>query len=283
MRKRALGKGLEALIPIKEKEVFQEGYRMIPVGDIKPNPYQARAEIEEADVKDLIASIKEKGVIEPVVVKRSDNQFILAAGERRLKAAQFAGFTEVPAIIRDLTDQELLEIGLIENLHRKDLNPIEEAVAYEQLNKNFGLTHEQIAQLVSKDRSTITNGLRLLTLPEKLRNYLQTGKLNQGHAMALLSLEDETKMVQIGERIAKEGLSVRATEILIKRLQRRPRIVPGPDKEANLLMLEDELSKLLHTKVTIQWKRKRGKITIHCFSLEDFNRVYEMIKKAKKA
>ena len=282
MRKRALGKGLEALIPAKDKAVFQEGYRMVSIQDVKPNPYQPRAKIQESEIKDLILSIKEKGVIEPLIVRREDEIFVLAAGERRLKAAQLAGLKEVPVIIRDLTNQELLEIGLIENLHRKDLDPIEEANAYDELNKNFGLTHDQIAALVGKDRSTITNTLRLLTLPKKIRNYLRSGKLSQGHARTLLSIEDEIKMLQIAERIVKEEVSVRAAEALVKRLQRKPRILPGPEKSANLLILEDELSKLLHTKVTIDWKKNKGSITIHCFSLEDFTRIYEILKKGKK-
>ncbi|MBA7513444.1 Stage 0 sporulation protein J [subsurface metagenome] len=282
MRKRALGKGLEALIPVKDKGVFHEGYRMIPIKDINPNPYQPRAKIEESEVKDLILSIKKKGVIEPLIVKRVDKKFVLAAGERRLRAAQFAGLKEVPVVIRDLTNQELLEIGLIENLHRKDLNPVEEANAYDELNKKFGLTHDQIASLVGKDRSTITNTLRLLTLPKKLVGYLRSGKLNQGHARALLSIGDEIRMLHVAECIVKEERSVRATEALVKRLQRKPRIVPGPEKSANLLILEDELSKLLHTKVAIDWKKNKGSITIHCFSLEDFTRIYEILKKGKK-
>ena len=281
MRKRALGKGLEALIPAKDKAVFQEGYRMVFIQDIKPNPYQPRAKIQESEIKDLILSIKEKGVIEPLIVRREDEKFVLAAGERRLRAAQLAGLKEVPVVIRDLTNQELLEIGLIENLHRKDLDPIEEANAYDELNKKFGLTHDQIAALVGKDRSTITNTLRLLTLPKKIRNYLRSGKLSQGHARTLLSIEDEIKMLQIAERIVKEEVSVRAAEALVKRLQRKPRILPGPEKSANLLILEDELSKLLHTKVTIDWKKNKGSITIHCFSLEDFTRIYEILKKGK--
>lgn len=281
MRKRALGKGLEALIPAKDKAVFQEGYRMVSIQDIKPNPYQPRAKIQESEIKDLILSIKEKGVIEPLIVRREDEKFVLAAGERRLRAAQLAGLKEVPVVIRDLTNQELLEIGLIENLHRKDLDPIEEANAYDELNKKFGLTHDQIAALVGKDRSTITNTLRLLTLPKKIRNYLRSGKLSQGHARTLLSIEDEIKILQIAERIVKEEVSVRAAEALVKRLQRKPRILPGPEKSANLLILEDELSKLLHTKVTIDWKKNKGSITIHCFSLEDFTRIYEILKKGK--
>jgi len=283
MRKRALGKGLEALIPTKDDRALQEGYRMIPIQDIKPNPYQPRAKIEESDIKDLISSIKEKGIIEPLIVKRTGNTFVLAAGERRLRAARFAGLKEVPVVTKDLTDQELLEIGLIENLHRKDLNPIEEALAYEELHTKFDLTHDRIAQLVGKDRSTITNALRLLNLPEKIKRFLRNGKLNQGHARALLVLEDELRMVQIAERIVEEQLSVRVTEALLKRLQRRPKIVPGPEKEPNLLILEDELSKLLHTRVIIEWKRNKGTITIHYYSLEDFTRIHDILKKGKKA
>jgi len=282
MRKRALGKGLEALIPTKDESTLQEGYRMIPIEDVRPNPHQPRAEIEESDVKDLISSVREKGIIEPLIVKRDGGKFILAAGERRFRAAQIVGLKEVPVVIRDLSDQELLEIGLIENLHRKDLNPIEEALAYEELHTKFDLTHERIAQLVGKDRSTITNALRLLNLPEKVKRFLRNGTLNQGHARALLVLEDETKVVHIAERIVEEQLSVRATESLLKRFQKRPRIVPGPEKEPNLLILEDELSKLLHTKVNIEWKRNKGTITIHYYSLEDFTRIHNILKKGKR-
>ena len=282
MRKRALGKGLEALIPTKDDGMLQEGYRMIPIQAVKPNPHQPRAKIEESDIKNLISSIKEKGIIEPLIVKRTGNTFVLAAGERRFRAAQLAGLKEVPVVIKDLTDQELLEIGLIENLHRKDLNPIEEALAYEELHTKFDLTHERIARLVGKDRSTITNALRFLNLPKKIKSFLRNGKLNQGHARALLVLEDEMRMVQIAERIVEEQLSVRVTEALLKRLQRRPRIVPGPEKEPNLLILEDELSKLLHTRVIIEWKRNKGTITIHYYSLEDFTRIHDILKKGKK-
>jgi len=282
MRKKALGRGIEALISQTEKETLKEGYRLIPVSEIKPNPCQPRQKISEHEIEDLIASIKEKGIIEPVIVKRVNNQFVLAAGERRLRAAQLAGLREIPAIIRDLTEQELLEIGLIENLHRKDLNPMEEAFAYDQLNKKFGLTHEGIAQITGKDRSTITNILRLLTLPEKIKGYLRESKLNEGHARALLALENEFKVLQIGERIVREGLSVRATENLVKKTLKKPVIRPMPEKEPNLLILEDELSKILHTKVIIEWKKNKGTITIDCFSLEDFNRIYEVLRRAKR-
>ncbi|MGQ9534831.1 MAG: ParB/RepB/Spo0J family partition protein [bacterium] len=282
MRKRALGRGIEALISQDEKVVVQEGFRMLPITDIKPNPYQPREKITEESIKDLVNSIRQKGIIEPIIVKKWNNQYILAAGERRFQAAKLAGLKEVPAIVRDLSEQELLEIGLIENLHREDLNPIEEALAYEQLNKKFNLTHEQIAQLVGKERSTITNGLRLLTLPEKIKEYLKKNQIKEGHARAILSLNNEIIMLQVADRIVQENLSVRDTERLIKRLAKMPKIRPGKEKEPNLLILEDELSKILKTRVSVEWKRNKGRITIHCLSLEDFNRIYEFLRKIKK-
>ncbi|UCD05156.1 MAG: ParB/RepB/Spo0J family partition protein [candidate division WOR-3 bacterium] len=282
MRRRALGKGLESLIPTKEKEVFQEGYRMIPISLIKRNPYQPRAPIEESEIRDLVVSIKEKGVIEPIIVKRSGDGFVLAAGERRLKAARTAGLKEIPAVIRDLSEQELLEIGLIENLQRKDLNPIEEAQAYEQLSTRFKLTHDHIALLVGKDRSTVTNALRLLTLPRRVVEYLRKGKISAGHARALLGLNDEMQVLHIADRIVAEDLSVRQAEAIVRKLGKKPRITLAKSKEPNIVMLEEELSKLLRTKVSIEWKKNRGSIVIHCPSVNDFNRIYEYLKKARK-
>lgn len=282
MRKRALGRGIEALISKEEKTVLQEGFRMIPITDIQPNPYQPREKITEESIRELVNSIKEKGIIEPVIVKRYNEKYILAAGERRFRAAQIAGLKEVPAIIKNLSDQELLEIGLIENLHREDLNPIEEALAYEQLNKKFNMTHEQIAQIVGKDRSTITNALRLLTLPEKIKDYLRRNLIQEGHARAILSLDNEIKMLHIADKIVHEQLSVRETEKLIKKWSKLPKIRPGKEKEPNLLILEDELSKILRTKVIVEWKKNKGTITIHCLNLEDFNRIYDLLRKIKK-
>lgn len=282
MRKKALGRGIEALITQTEKDVLKEGFKLIRLRDIKPNPYQPRARIEEADVEDLIASIKEKGVLEPVIVKKQQDHFILAAGERRFRAAQYAGLSEIPAVIKDLTDQELLEIGLIENLHRQDLNPLEEATAYDQLHRKFGLTHEEIARITSRNRSTITNTLRILSLPEKVKGYMREGLLNEGHARALLSLESELKIVQAAERIVRDGLSVRAAEKIVQKIFKKPAIRPIAEKEPNLLILEDELSKILHTKVTIAWKRNHGSITVECLSLEDFNRVYDILKRTRR-
>ena len=220
-------------------------------------------------------------MIEPLIVKRTADGFILAAGERRLKAARLAGLNEVPAVIRDLSDQELLEIGLIENLLRKDLNPIEEAQAYDRLIKNFQLTHDRIALLVGKDRSTITNALRLLSLPRKVVEYLQKGMINAGHARALLALSDESMIIDLCERIVSQGLSVRQAEALVQRASKKPRIRPAKGKEPNIIMLEEEISKILRTRVSIDWKKNRGLIVIHCPTVNDFNRIYEYLKKAK--
>lgn len=282
MRKRVLGKGLEALIPDRDRDSLSEGYRMVAIAEIRPNPYQPRADFNDNELRDLVASIQEKGIIEPLIVKRSGKGYVLAAGERRLRAAQVAGLSEVPVVIRDLTDQELLEIGLIENLHRRDLNPIEEAYAYDELNRKFGLTHERIAQLVGRERSSITNAMRLLTLPEKIKSYLRKKLINEGHARVLLSLSDDVMRLEIADRIVRDELSVRATELLVKKTMRKPKIIPGKDKGANLLMLEDELAKLLQTRVTVDWKKNKGTITIHCFSLDDFDRIYNLLKRAKK-
>ncbi len=270
------------MIPDRDKESLNEGYRMVSVADIQPNPYQPRADLGERELKDLVASIKEKGIIEPLIVRRAGKSFMLAAGERRLRAAQAAGLSEVPVVIRDLTDRELLEIGLIENLHRQDLNPVEEAFAYDELNRKFGLTHERIAQLVGKERSSVTNTMRLLALPEKIKNYLRQRLLNEGHARVLLSVSDETIRLEAADRIVRDEISVRAAESLVKKLLRRPRIVPGKDKSANLLMLEDELAKLLQTRVSIEWKKNKGTITIHCFNLDDFDRIYNLLNRSKK-
>jgi ParB family chromosome partitioning protein len=282
MRKRVLGRGIEALISKGEQEAVQEGFRLIPLADIRPNPFQPRSDFSESELEDLAASIRQKGVLEPIIVKRDKNVFVLAAGERRFRAARLAGLKDIPAIIRDLSDRELLEIGIVENLLRRDLNPVEEAIGYEQLIKNFGLTHDQVAQLVNRERSTVTNLLRLLTLPEKVKTYLREGKIGEGHARALLGLDSEIKILQVCTRVVREGLSVRATENLIKRMQKKPAIRPGPEKEPNLLILEDELSKLFRTRVTVDWKRNKGQVIIHCLSLEDFNRIYDLLRRIRR-
>lgn len=282
MRKRGLGRGIESLIGGEEKKAAPEGYRLIPIAEIKPNPYQPRSRIDDADIKELARSISQRGVLEPIIVRRQNGEYVLAAGERRFQAARLAGLTEIPAIVRNLTERELLEVALIENLHRRDLNPIDEAEGYDELHRQFDLTHEAIAQLTGKDRSTVTNSLRLLTLPDKIKTLLRDGRINEGHARALLTVEGEVKRMQLAERIVREELSVRAAERIARQSHPRTAIQPGPEKEPNLLILEDELSKIMRTKVVVNWKNRRGTITIHCHSLEDFNRIYDMIRRAQR-
>ncbi|MEO0071887.1 MAG: ParB/RepB/Spo0J family partition protein [candidate division WOR-3 bacterium] len=289
MTKKVLGKGLDALISGDVTRVSAEpdAIQYLLVDEIKPNPYQPRKNPEE-DISDLVASIKEKGIIQPIVVRTRKNvneadkiNYELVVGERRLRAAKLAGLKEIPAIIKELTDQEMLEWALIENLQRTDLNPIDEALAYKQLMEDFSLTHEMIAQKVGKSRSTITNALRLLMLPETVQNYLINRKITEGHARALLALTDRRLQEEICERIIKEGLTVRETEELCfgkKRTTVRftPRSEPKP-KDIHLATLEEKLQEHLRTKVRIIKTKNRGVVQIDFYSDSDLNRLVSLI------
>ncbi len=273
MGRKALGKGIHAIIPEEAKRVLGGDWREIPVSSISPNPYQPRESGEE-DLSELVASIREKGILEPLIVRKKGRGYELVAGERRLKAAIQAGLERVPVVIREATDSELLELALIENLQRKDLNPIEEASAYQRLSKEFGLTHEEIARRVGKSRVSITNTLRLLTLPEKARRYLRVGKISAGHARALLSIPSPSIIDKLCDRIVRQGLSVREVEKLTS-LKRRKRA--EHPKDPHILALEDSLSQTLGTRVRIYRRGKRGRIDIEFYSEEDLDRLISRI------
>ena len=210
MNRQALGRGLKALIPQAEESRGDE-IRQIPVSAIQPNPYQPRRDFDEEGLQELAGSISEKGVLQPITVRDIDQGFQLVAGERRWRAAQIAGLREIPALIRELSDREVMEIALIENLQREDLNPIEEAEAYQVLMREFELTQEQVAKAVGKGRPTIANRLRLLRLPEIVRRWVSGGELSPGHAKVLLML-DEERAIELGRRSVDEGWSVRQLE-----------------------------------------------------------------------
>ncbi|MEO0053954.1 MAG: ParB/RepB/Spo0J family partition protein, partial [candidate division WOR-3 bacterium] len=200
----ALGKGLRAIIPEKTQEALATESRPIPIDEIRPNPYQPRITKEaenDPHFQELVASIREKGVLQPVVVRRRHDGYELVMGERRWRAARIAGLTSIPAIIRPVDDREMLEMALIENIQRSDLNPIDEALAYKALHEQFNLTHEEIARRVGKDRSTITNALRLLTLPYRVREALSLGQITPGPARALLTLTTRREQVDLCERV----------------------------------------------------------------------------------
>jgi ParB family transcriptional regulator, chromosome partitioning protein len=275
-QKKALGRGLSALIPRKgESPVVAGALAQIPLDRISSNPYQPRKIFNEQSLDDLARSVREHGIVQPLVVSRTaDNRYRLIAGERRLRAAQKAGLQSVPAVIKDLQKEgDALQIALIENIQREDLNPIEEANAYHQLHDEFGLTQEEISRRVGKERSTVANFLRLLKLPETVKQRLATGQLSMGHARALLSLDSAKKQEQLADRIVKNSLNVRQTEMLAS-------ASPGPSKREKPKDVftrdaEEKLTKVLRTKVDIARKRRGGVIHIRFSSEDDLIRIYE--------
>lgn len=282
-QRRALGKGIRAIIPEKTQAALAAESRPIPIEEIRPNPFQPRVTKEsENDQRflELVASIKEKGVLQPVVLRRRRDGYELVMGERRWRAAKAAGLTTIPAVIRTVDDREMLEMALIENVQRADLNPVDEALAYKTLAEQFSLTHEEIARRVGKDRSTITNALRLLTLPFKVRDALAAGTLSPGHARALLSLPSRRQQVELCEKAINEGLSVRELERLCGERKGKPRTTPVPEKDVHIRELEDALQEFFGTRVTIVPAGKTpGRVVIEFFSPEDLDRIYKLIKK----
>jgi ParB family chromosome partitioning protein len=279
MNRQALGRGLKALIPQAEESRGDE-IRQIPVSAIQPNPYQPRRDFDEEGLQELAGSISEKGVLQPITVRDMDQGFQLVAGERRWRAAQIAGLREIPALIRELSDREVMEIALIENLQREDLNPIEEAEAYQVLMREFELTQEQVAKAVGKGRPTIANRLRLLRLPEIVRRWVSGGELSPGHAKVLLMF-DEERAIELGRRSVDEGWSVRQLEEYLQtkktetaRSTRSPRLV----QESPLLReVEERLEGVLGTKVKIKDRQGKGKIEVEYYSTEELNRILETI------
>ncbi len=270
-KRRALGRGLDALIPAGSAEVATNSgvtdvaLLRIPVDRVRPNPFQPRQQFDDTELEELASSIRANGLLQPIVVRAKGAEYELVAGERRLRAAQRAGLQEIPAIVRQVGDHEALELALIENLQRSDLNPIEEARAYERLRDEFGLTQEQIAARVGKHRSTIANALRLLRLPQDLQDELAAGRLTAGHARALLSVDSPEEQRRLAREFLRTGASVRDAE---RRAQPARKQLP----DANWRAVEDELRRLLDTKVRLLPRRDgTGKLEIEYFSLDQLN------------
>ena len=278
--RQALGKGLGALIPDKplaegegKKSFFTCG-----IEDIQPNPFQPRKTFNEEPLQELVQSIREKGILQPLVVRRKGERYELIAGERRWRAAQKAGIKEVPILVRNVSESELLELSLIENIQREDLNPIEEAEAYKGLAEQFHLTQEDISQKVGKDRATVANALRLLKLPPEIKQSLAEGKVTVGHARALLGLDSPEKQRAAWRKVLSGGLSVRQTENLIKRL--RPKTSAGAAKSTpEWESLVDELQRSLGTRVRIVGRKKRGRIEIDFYSPEELERILDFLRR----
>ena len=276
MKKSNLGKGLDALIPKEEK---LEGYTVASINEVKPNASQPRKEFDEETISELANSIKEKGILQPLVVRTIENGYEIIAGERRWRAAQRAGVTRVPVIIKEASDREMLELALIENLQREDLNPIEAAVAYQQLIDEFELTHEDISQQIGKDRSTITNQLRLLKLPDEAKAALIAGDITAGHARAILSIESPAEAREALKAIQKQRLSVRNTEQLIKNISKRKKKERTTEPEdIYLKQILDELKNALSTQVRIVDKQGKGKIEIDYYSSDELERLTSILK-----
>ena len=271
-----LGKGLSALISediSKDKEKIEK----IKLTDIFPNPFQPRKRFSEEKMDELICSIREKGVIQPVLLRPAENGYELVAGERRWRAAQKLQFEEMPAIVReDIDDADSLEISLIENIQREELNPIEEANAYRELIGQFEYTLDKVGQMVGKDKTTISNSLRLLTLPEDIQNYVEEGKISAGHAKAILSITSEQKRKKIARTILRKGISVRETEQLVRKLT-EIKTKTRKTKDPEIAQIEEALQHKLGTKVSVHKGKKRGRIEIQYFSNEDLQRLLQLI------
>lgn len=273
--KAALGKGLDALLPDRGGEVIE-----IEVGKIQPNEYQPRKVFKDEALRELAASIKEKGVLQPVIVSRvGDGTFKLIAGERRWRASSLAGLKKVPALVKDVSSQDSIEIALIENIQREELNPIETADAFHRLMKDFKLTQEALSERVGKDRTTVANYLRILKLPDEIKALVNDGSLTLGHAKALLSLEDPQKQIETAKKIVREGLSVREAEALCSGPAPSSAAKAKKEKKRKLpevADLEDKLIQALGTKVRIEHKGKKGKIEIEYYSLDELDRLLEL-------
>ncbi len=288
--RRALGKGLSALLPPRPAVAVSapphetrtaDEVLQLPIDQIEPNPLQPRTVFEAERLAELSQSIKATGVIQPLIVRRIGDHFQLVAGERRWRASKLAGLHKVPVIVRDVSDDHLLEFTLIENLQREDLNPIEVALAFDRLVRELGLSHEEIGRRTGKDRTTITNMLRLLRLPQDVQQLLAERRLSIGHARAILGLPTEQLQTQVAEKTSSQGLSVRQVERLVQRMSepREPKPV-GQDltQDANVKAAVQELERILGTRVRIVPRsEQRGRIEIEYYSPEDLDRIYSLI------
>ena len=278
-KRKALGKGLSALIPEADRyEDDREGFFQCPIESIEPNPYQPRLEFEDADLEELVLSVKEKGIITPILVSKAGKGYRLIAGERRWRAAQKAGLKRVPVVVRETTPVESLELALIENIHRKDLNPIEEALAYKRWLEDTNTTQETLAKRVGKERSTITNMLRLLNLPQVIRKDLVDERLTIGHARVLVGLKSVAEQKRFRDLIIRKDLSVRQVENLLKKgrsagSSRKKNV----EQEHYLQSLSDDLKRSLGTKVDIKMRGNKGSINIYYYSTEELDRLLDLL------
>ncbi|MEW6178576.1 MAG: ParB/RepB/Spo0J family partition protein [Chloroflexota bacterium] len=279
-RKSGLGKGLDALIPGSQPSAGEGHIQQIPIDEISANPYQPRQEVDNQHIEDLAQSIRQHGILQPIIVSRDpfSGRYTLIAGERRLRAARLAGLETVPAVVRLVSEQQRLELALIENLQRADLGALETAQAYQRLVDEFGLSHEEIAERVGKSRTAVTNTLRLLKLPEAAQKALANGSISEGHARALLQLPTLQAQLAVLQMIIERGLSVRQTEELARKYSgERPPRPSSPAPLPEIKSLEERLRQHLGTRVTLQHGKKGGKLIIHYYSNEELNTLLDQL------
>jgi ParB family chromosome partitioning protein len=288
MTKRRLGRGLDALLSEdydEEAATGEGGVQELPVDMIRPGGFQPRQHMDEAALNELAESIRTQGIVQPVVVRASEESgdYELIAGERRWRAAQIAGLDTVPAMVRELSDDQALEIALIENIQREELTPVEEARAFERLTKEFGLTHDALAEAVGRKRTTISNTLRLLRLPREVQQALDEGSLRMGHARALLGLEGDERLGEVAHEVVKKGLSVRATEDRVRKATKDAGVAEGAAKpsanrkDPDVERLEQDLGERLGAKVRITQRKNRGRLEIEYASLEELEGIVARI------
>lgn len=275
--KKGLGKGLGALITSAETD--DPGVKEIRITDIEPNSSQPRKYFNDEKLAQLAESIKQHGVVQPLIVQRDGNTYRIVAGERRWRAARLAGLQTVPAIVRDLSNKQVMEIALIENLQREDLNPIEEAEAYDKLISEFEMTQEEISATVGKSRPAISNSLRLLSLQEKIKTKLIAGEITSGHARALLTISDTALQLKAVDEIIKKQLNVRDTELLVKRLTKQKTLKKKETANVEYRAIEERFREVFGTKVKIMNNKRNGKILIEYYSLDELDRIIALVEK----
>jgi ParB family chromosome partitioning protein len=274
MNKKALGKGLGALISASED--ISQGVKELKINEIEPNMNQPRKHFNDEKLNQLAESIKEHGVVQPIIVRRENNTYSIIAGERRWRASRLAGYSTIPAIIKDGTDKQVMEIALIENIQREDLNPIEEAEAFERLINEHNLTQEELSKSIGKSRPAIANTIRLLSLCDEVRTYLINEDLSSGHARTLLAIENPELQRMAAEEIIKKEMSVRETESYIKKIQTKAKVKKIDDNQIENKSIEETIQKSLGTKVKFLPGKNKGKIVIEYYSNDELERLMEI-------
>ncbi len=278
MKKRALGKGLKAFLPEDYGILKDDKFVDVDVEDLRPNSLQPRQDFDQEAIAELARSIKEAGILQPLVVVPEGNHYKIVVGERRWRAAQKIGLTKVPAIVRQMNDTEQIEASLVENLQRKDLNPIEIALAYQKLTQELNLTQDEVAEKVGKDRTSVANFIRLLKLPPEIQKMVADGKISMGHARALITLANPDQQIFLSRLIVEKNLTVREVEKMMSEKKHASSPKTKKQLDPDLQALQDKLVEILGTKVAISGNSDKGIIKLFYFSLEDLNRIFDKIK-----